>query len=106
MHHEFIPEDGATGKTERYKEMLTCVWNTNHLNCCEMWVAKDWVILHDAPAQQSLLVEQQFTMHETMVHLHSLKGSLQGCSGGSSSLQECTAGGHAWWLPKMFQTTV
>jgi len=124
--HLFIPV-GAVVSKERYKEVLACLQEIICLKHPEMWVAKDWVLLHDyAWAHQLLLCSNNSpsmvlwcpATHCTYrVSYHAIftsfpnEGlvdgmSLQEYSRHLSESGDCIKRGHAWWLPEIFWTTL
>jgi hypothetical protein len=58
VHNEFIFYKGPRVKKGKYKEVLAHLKEKICFKCSEMWVAKDWMLLHDkATANQSLFLQ-------------------------------------------------
>ena len=55
---EFIPE-GATVNKTRYKKILGRLRDSIRLERPELWHGKNWLLLHNARAHRSVLVQEE-----------------------------------------------
>jgi histone-lysine N-methyltransferase SETMAR len=67
---EFLSE-GATINKHRYKEIFHGVCNSIHRKHSELWLKKNWLLLHDsAPAHRSVLVQEELAKQRVTVLPH------------------------------------
>jgi hypothetical protein len=67
---EFIPEEAAVNK-QRYKEILKRLCNSIRHKRPELWIRKNWMLLHDnAPAHRSVLVQEELAKQRVTILPH------------------------------------
>jgi histone-lysine N-methyltransferase SETMAR len=69
VHTEFIPE-GVTVNKHRYKEILRRLRNSIRRKHLELWRRKNWLLLHNAPAHYSALVQKELAKRQVTVLSH------------------------------------
>jgi len=114
---------------ERYKKVLAHLQEIIHLKNPEMWVIKDWVILHEnAPAHTGHYLQNSnlpsivlccFPTHQTLpLSHHYIFTYFRGWRANwravtsrmqqklKSSIKDCVAGCCVQWFPETFQTVL
>jgi hypothetical protein len=94
-----------TVKKEWYKEVIANLQEAIHLKHFKLWMAKDWVLLHNTALAHLLLLVQQAwycgaSPPTTLFQSYTMQGippSVDGTAEGLS-LQECSS---FKWLPKL-----